>query len=1122
MGKVIFVAGLDNRKGDLTAAQQADLIKKGLHSGVDVEFFRYNTSDDTVINAIKKSPDAEVILFSAGCTKANAVAKYLKEAKRPLDSLHINEPYTVSSGTFNIVSGAIKQGVPSKNVYSGGTEATGSNIKGATKLSGRSGHFQSLTPLGKLLSGKIQQKPPSATTSGTSGTSGTNGTSGIKPGNETDPNNTSGTSGTSGIDQNAPIPVPGPKGVSGKFALKVKSGPGVIIGVTEVDITEGIANFSGIQFDAPGDYVLSVTSTSPDIDSAATEIKIKVNPPPEAIPQDPKGASASEVSGTRPIIAQIDQPTIDLGPIAYDRQGSKNTDATAVASTVGKTVFVDYNGTQINDRDIQSMKLYHDGIVPKIDITFRDTNGMLAKEPPRDDTRFDIFINSKSNNLKDIHLKFKIEDYNKIENGLYQFKGTIDVTPLYRMKFKVYRGTSFEVLRQICKEMGLGFNSNIDNTKDEMPWRNIGDKQFKFMEDIVKHSYISDESFMAGYIDYYYCFNYVDVEKEMVRDIRNDVGIETGGFDDPEPDNDKISKLMLTTEKGSQQSCMLFVKTGERNESTKTSIEQGYKTRTKFYDKVKKMFLVFDVDSTTSDGSKSHILKGAAGDKEAFDNNYVTKYEGKIDTDNSHKNYNYAVTQNRINLDNMVKVQMDIKLPNPNLNLYKYMKVNATVIKEGATPTQPERVQWRWSGEWMISDINYSFLNGKLDQNATLVRKEMGKDPAEMAENGTEAKKETKDEKNENPIAGSQSNAVAKPNEAFKPGEEYTVQDQSGNRYIIKINSLVENGDEVKAEIRDIDYVSSAVVTNPDSVAGASQSGASQSGTQSGTASTPPPAEGSYWPEIYFRPRSSSLGQYEEYTQELVTSYTDNHIQWILSENRYMLPYENMRKNNEIWIAIKRPIPDFKPEKEEKNWTPKSWLLYELNDTGIDSFGDAVLGPNYDNPKWEIVKSRITSEYEAYYDTAWRKPKGYIKVLDSTGKAVYDSEVDGIDAKTPGPELALGIDAAAAGLTPSYALNNSWFTRNGTGIPVQLDPNPIPKDQLYTPVGGLNTIFIDMSNPAKYTPGTYTLEVKYNVPKLPKDGGKRLLEPKDANGYSPYVEKILKETFTISRRSQRR
>jgi len=177
-----------------------------------------------------------------------------------------------------------------------------------------------------------------------------------------------------------------PRKISGKFVLKVKSGPGVIIGDTEVDITEGVANFTGIQFDQPGDYVISVSSAAPDIDSTATEIKIKVLPPPEAIPQESKGASASESSGTRPIIAQIDPASEELvKQIAYERQGSSNTDAQSVASTIGRTVLVNYNGTQINDRDVQSMTLYHDGIVPKIDITFRDTNGMLAKEPPRDE-----------------------------------------------------------------------------------------------------------------------------------------------------------------------------------------------------------------------------------------------------------------------------------------------------------------------------------------------------------------------------------------------------------------------------------------------------------------------------------------------------------------------------------------------------------------------------------------------------------------------------------------------------------------------------------------------------------------------------------------------------------------
>ena len=615
-----------------------------------------------------------------------------------------------------------------------------------------------------------------------------------------------------------------PTKVAGKFVLKVKSGPGVIIGITEVDILEGKADFSGIQFDEPGDYVVTVSSTSPDVES--TEISFKLLPVPEAIPQESKGATESNASGTRPIIAQIDKPTISLPSMDFSRQGADIQSSTQVANTIGLTPFLNYNGSQINDRDIQSFTLYHDGLVPKVDIIFRDTNGMISKEPPRDDTKFEIFLNSRSANLKSIHLKFKISDFDRLPSNQYSLSGTLDISKLYRNKFKVRRGTSFEVLREICKGLEIGFNSNIDNTNDSMAWRNIGDKEYKFMESIIKHSYISDESFMAGYIDYYYCFNYVDIEKEMKRDISKDVGIDTGGVRNPsDKDSDKITRLMLTSEKGQQSSNTFFRKKAERNESTKISMEQGYRTRTKFYDRVKKMFLVFDVDSTTSDGSKSHILKGAEGDKEAFDNNYVTKYNGKIDTDNTHNNYNYAVTQNRINLDNMMKNQLDISLPNPNFNLYRFQKIQLFLIKEAATVSAPETIQWRYSGEWLIASIKFVFLNGALTQEVTLARKEMGKNPDEIKEGTNNGTKETKDQKNENPIVGTASATITNnPNSKYKAGDVLTVQDSEGKRYVLTISKLSENGTDVVASLKYPGTNPNTAVTGPETIAGVTQS----------------------------------------------------------------------------------------------------------------------------------------------------------------------------------------------------------------------------------------------------------------------------------------------------------
>jgi len=617
-----------------------------------------------------------------------------------------------------------------------------------------------------------------------------------------------------------------PKSITGKFTLKVKSGPGVIIGLTDVDIINGRADFNGIQFDQEGDYVITISSTSPEIEPR--DINIKVLPEPDVIPQDSKGTEESNITGERPIIAQIDPPKIELPPMKFSTQNSSKGDSIQVAETIGNLPLLNYNGSVINDRDIQQLRLYHEGIIPKVKIIFRDSNNVISQNPPKDDTKFEIFIKSASNNLKPIHLKFKVEDHKKLQNNLYTMTGTIDISNLYRMSYKVYRGTSFEAIRKICKDLKIGFNSNIENTDDEMPWRNIGDRPYKFIGDIIEHSYISDESFMAGYIDFYYCFNYVDIEKEMKRNISDDVGIDTGNFDNPSTkDTDKISKMKLTSERGLQTSSFYFIKTGQKNDSTKISMQQGYRTRTKYYDKSKKMFLVFDVDSTTSDGLESIILKGIADDQESFDNNFVTKYAGKIDTDNVHKNYNYAVTQNRINLDNIMKNQMDIKLPNTNYNIYKYQKIDVIIVKEAATLGSNEIIEWRYSGEWLIMDIVFDYSNGKLSQEVKLTRKEMGKNPEEIKNDTSkpQTKPETKDEKNENPILGTASETITnKPNGVYKVGETYTVKDLNGKKYVITIKNISDNGIDVVGELRDIDYVLKQTTTNPDSISGVTQS----------------------------------------------------------------------------------------------------------------------------------------------------------------------------------------------------------------------------------------------------------------------------------------------------------
>ena len=593
--------------------------------------------------------------------------------------------------------------------------------------------------------------------------------------------------------------------VNGKVILKVKSGPGVIIGDTERDIIDNEVKFTGIEFDEPGDYVISVTSTSPDVDN--TEFSVKVLPEKTNVeqPKSPDKDDSKPEEIPKPIIGQVDKASVDLPAMEFDKSFSK--DDKLVASQIGITPFVNYMGSPINDRDISSLRLFHDGIIPVVQITFRDSNNTIKSVGfPQDDTKFEVFFNSRSNNLKSIHLKFKIEEFTTLKSGNYSMYGTLDISELYRMKYQTYNGTSYEALRNISKELKLGFNSNITNTDDKMPWRNVGDYQYVFIDNIIKHSYISDQSYMVGFIDYYYCFNYVDVEKEMKRDNKDDKCINTGGIPDDSTDDTRIVPLQLSTDKAENTSNTFIVEKNFENNSTSLSLKEGYKTKTKYYDKTKKMFLIFDVDSTTSDESKSLILKGAKGDKEAFDNNITTTYAGKIDTDNVHKNYNYAITQNKINIDNLNKMVLTVEVPNLNFSLYLYQKVKVLIVnQEPATETNKETVQWRKSGDYIISEINFNWNGTSLKQELKLIRKELGKNPEEINE-GTPptAPKDVKDPKQENPAPPSDPVVKVAPNSVYVVSDVYTVENSDGNRFLLTVTNVLANGTDITAKISQI------------------------------------------------------------------------------------------------------------------------------------------------------------------------------------------------------------------------------------------------------------------------------------------------------------------------------
>lgn len=670
--------------------------------------------------------------------------------------------------------------------------------------------------------------PSSSGTSGSAGTSGTSGTSG-----------SAGTSGTSGVTETIPT-VSTDTFITGKIKITKKSGPGELTGVTEIDLTDtggtGTTNatFKGLQFTEGGDYVLSITCTSDSIEP--TELKVKVLKEDDIVAQpDSKGSNTEQkaVDGSRPIIAQIDKPTIKVPPIVMKQDPTVGAGGQSdFTQGLGYTPLIWYKSFTIEERYITNLRLYHEGLIPKIEFTFEDTKDVLRGiGMPTDDSTIDLFLNSTSTNLKSLHIVFKIESFDQGREKAGQkftIGGTMNIPNLYLVGNNSYNDTSFNTLRKICSELEIGFNSNISNTEDKMPWKNTQKKIYDFMSDIVARSYIGDESFMGGYIDYYYCFNYVDIEKEMNRDNSKDIGIDTSGVSQQSvPDETKrIMPLTLTNDKAQSTSSNYITDVIKVNDSTRKSLKHGYATVTKFYDRIKKQFLVFTVDSTTSDGSKSIILKGGKNDDKYQKEHVVHKFAGKIDTDNVHENFNYAATQNRINLDNLNKIAINATLPNANWNLYKFQKVNVQLINQSSTPANPSPVDFRYSGSYIIADIEYVWVNGKMSQRIRLVRKELGKTPDEIKNDPPVKKAPEVKENNFNPTGTS--SVVPAPNEVYNVGQTYLVQDKNGKLYNITVTKLLEDGIQVTGTLTE----------SPIGMSQSSASNTSPAGTNNATGTT--------------------------------------------------------------------------------------------------------------------------------------------------------------------------------------------------------------------------------------------------------------------------------------------
>lgn len=591
------------------------------------------------------------------------------------------------------------------------------------------------------------------------------------------------------------VSAPNPFDVFGKIVLKKVSGPGEIVGVVEKEVdTIGFnrgVEFDGIQFTEPGDYEVSVTCTDGSVEPQTFKVKVL---PLEEIAQDSEETDPIKNSAV-PCIAQIFKPKVVIDEIVMPIPSETN-QATETLISIGIRPLLLYAGTNIDATDISLLRLYHDGIIPRCTVLFKDTLGLIKTNMAQDFTTFEIFINSNTPDLKSIHMLFLVENFKQDpKTSEFSMSGPVFIPGgefLYQQNYKTYEGSSREVLERISAELGLGFNTNINEADDRMKWVSGGKKTHETISEVVRHAYISEDSFVWSYIDYYYCLNYIDVEKEYKRDNANDTGVETG------TDNASVTytRMQLTDEKTMNKSCFYFGDYDLINRSTSKSIKTGHKTKIKYYDTCTKQMLEFVVDGNTNDQSETISLRGKLYDKNLTRDNVSTRFMGYIDTSNVHKNYHYAPVLNKRNFDEIQKISVRLMLPTINLNLYKGMKISAVFFNQAPSiiSSQSEKLIWRLTGPYIISDIIYMWDGKQFSQEIMCSRRDVGKTPEELG-NKIE-KKDGTTENTENPVSD-----VNKNNFLYEVGKTYKFKHVDGVEYQILVKSKSADGNSITGEL---------------------------------------------------------------------------------------------------------------------------------------------------------------------------------------------------------------------------------------------------------------------------------------------------------------------------------
>lgn len=417
-------------------------------------------------------------------------------------------------------------------------------------------------------------------------------------------------------------------------------------------------------------------------------------------------------------ILTVLEPTIKLDEVQFPSHGEGEGNEKADTSPE-YLVLVTVNNYTFSDENIKSMSLNVSGKIPSLQLVLEDSQGLFKADTyPRDGDVVNIRIGARQKETyKDIRIDFDIievtspkanpQNPDSAAGAKYTFTGRMKIPGIYADISKSYgKGSSLDHIESIATDLKLGLATNIDSSDDEMNLFIAYDSIDDVLGDLVKHSYVNDDSFQTYSIDPFYYINFVNMNLLMESEETFEdalAALDVAMTDqqtsvDADESNNMKAPLILSTHNRYTGTSNHITKFALTNNAGSNIEKNGYKQTLKFYENDSEEGLVsFDIEPVTSKKMKDieEPMKGRR-DEDRYKHEVKTKWMGRKNADpetsNIHLNYEFAAIHNAQNLDELGKMTLELELSTYNPAIHRYQKIPIIIFKESPEEIGADKV----------------------------------------------------------------------------------------------------------------------------------------------------------------------------------------------------------------------------------------------------------------------------------------------------------------------------------------------------------------------------------------------------------------------------------------------